>query len=72
MAVIIVTVALVATSMLLLALPLLRVAKRALPTGASPAPSFHGREIDGPLTDRRVEELIREKLYGRRLNVSRR
>jgi hypothetical protein len=59
-------------SVLLVALPLVRVARYALPTGSSPATWIHGREIAGSLTERAVEELIREELNGQRRNVSRR
>jgi hypothetical protein len=72
MALFIIAIGLALTSLLLLALPLLRLAKEALPIGSLPATRIHGREIEVPVTDRRVEELIREHLYGRRFNVSRR
>jgi hypothetical protein len=68
----IIAIGLVLTSLLLLALPLLRLAKQALPIGSLPATRTHGRESDRPVTERRVEELIREHLYGQRVNVSRR
>jgi hypothetical protein len=64
-------IGLVLMSVLLLALPILRLAKQAMPIGSSTAIWINGREIEGSLTDRRVEELIREELYGQRLNVSR-
>jgi hypothetical protein len=72
MALFVIAIGLVLTSLLLLALPLLRFAKEALPIGSLPGTRIHDRETDGPVTDRRVEELIREHLYGRRFNVSRR
>jgi hypothetical protein len=71
MALFIMAIGLALMSVVLLALPLLGLAKRALPIGSRPPTWIHGREIDGFLTDRRVEELIREELYGKRLNVSR-
>lgn len=43
----------------------------ALVIGPSPAPEADGHEIDDPPADQDVEELIRKKLYGQRLNVSR-
>jgi hypothetical protein len=67
----IIAIGLVLISVLPLGLPLLREAKHALPTGSPPAIRINGREIDGTLSDRRIEELIREELYGRRLNVTR-
>lgn len=67
----IITLALAVMTALALALPLLRLMKQAMPVGGSPAPWIHGREIEGALTDSKVEELIREELYGQRLNVSR-
>jgi hypothetical protein len=72
MALFIIAIGLVLMSLLLLALPLLRLAKHAMPIGSSAAIWIHGREIEGSVTDRKVEELIRDELYGQRLNVSRR
>jgi hypothetical protein len=72
MALFVIAIGLVLTSLSLLALPLIRLAKDALPIGSPPAMGINGREIDSVLTDRRMEALIREELYGQRLNVSRR
>jgi hypothetical protein len=56
---------------LLLAGSLLHLARQALPGSSSPTAPADGRETDDPVTERRAEELIRERLYGQRLNVSR-